>query len=236
MEENNKTLDKFVGHKIRERRKSIGLTQAELAEILHLSHQQVQRYEAGDNTVSTPRLLEIANVLNVKPSYFFDDAPLGKAAAPKNANGIISRNSERPLHLLLVEDSSSDEILFRKATEKSPVAVEIHTIQNPDQVLDFLQNHHEKYGQPMPDIILLDINMPRTSGLQILAEIKNNKAFQMMPVIMLTNSVRAKDMREAYANHANGFIQKNSDLMEFYEDINRILQYWGRTVVLPNAA
>ena len=119
MEENNKTLDKFVGNKIRERRKALGLTQAELAEILSLSHQQVQRYEAGDNTVSTPRLLEIANVLNVKPSYFFDGAPLGKESTKKNTNGIITRGSERPLRLLLVKIVRAMRFSFVKPQKKA---------------------------------------------------------------------------------------------------------------------
>ena len=102
--------------------------------------------------------------------------------------------------------------------------------------MDFLEHHHAKYGQPKPDIILLDINMPRINGLQLLAEIKNHPTYRMTPVIMLTNSVRSKDMLEAYASYANGFIQKNSDLALFYEDISRILHYWSRTVVLPSAA
>ena len=236
MEENNKILDKHVGHKIRERRKTLGLTQAELADILGLSHQQVQRYESGENTVAMSRMLEIADSLNVKLDYFYANAPVARSTGHKVATGIITKNIDRPIRLLLVEDTSSDELLFRKAVSKSNIAADIHVIQNPQIVMDYLFNYDSKYGMERPDVVILDINMPRLSGLTLLKKIKGDPQLKTLSVIMLTNSVRSNDMLDAYASHANGFIQKNSDLHEFYEDINLVLQYWSRTVVLPTAA
>lgn len=236
MEEHNKVLDRHVGHKIRERRKALRLTQAELADILGLSHQQVQRYESGENTVSMSRMLEIANSLNIKLNYFYDDAPVTRNIGQKIASGLINKDRDRPLRLLLVEDSSFDELLFRKATEQSGIATEIHVIQDSRNVIGFLSSHTAKCSAGHPDIVVLDINMPYLNGLELLKKIKGDSQLKTMPVIMLSNSVRSKDMLEAYANHANGFIQKNCDLQAFYEEINLALQYWSKTVVLPAAA
>lgn len=236
MEEDNKILDKYVGCKIKERRKSLGLTQAELAEILGLSHQQVQRYESGENTISMARAIELARRLNVKLNYFYDGAPLTDKIGKKIENGLYTKESNRAVRLLLVEDSSSDEILFRKAVSKSNVSTDIHVIQNPENVMDFLTKHRTEFDNEKPDIIVLDINMPRLSGIGLLKKIKSNVQLKNLPVIMLTNSVRSKDLLDSYANQANGFIQKNSDLQAFYEEIDLVLQYWSRAVVLPSYA
>jgi chemotaxis family two-component system response regulator Rcp1 len=232
-DENDRILDKHIGNKIKDRRKTLDLTQAELAKILGLSHQQVQRYESGENAPSMARLLEIANVLNVSPQYFYENAPLPRKPGTNQANETITKHLARPLRLLLVEDNPTDELLFRKAASKSAVACDIHTIHHAKEVMDFLANHYTKFGMERPDLIVLDINMPQMNGLTLLKHIKENEELQPIPVIMLTNSIRAKDMLEAYKLNANGFIQKNSDLIGYYDDINRILQYWGQTVVVP---
>jgi two-component system, chemotaxis family, response regulator Rcp1 len=235
VEEHNKILDRFVGLKIRERRKFLGLTQAELADLLSLSHQQVQRYESGENTISMVRILKVAKALNVRPEYFYENAPVSEDFERGDAKGIIMKTN-RPIKILIVEDTYSDELLFRKAVEASSVQANIHAIQNPKDVMDFLLNHKTGHDKELPDLIILDINMAHLNGLDLLKQIKGETKLKTIPVIMLTNSVRSKDMLEAYANSANGFVQKNSDLLEFFEDVDLILQYWSRTIILPSAA
>ena len=96
----------------------------------------------------------------------------------------------------------------------------------------------ESSFEPLPEtaVASASTNMPRVNGLEVLKQMKADKKLRMLPVIMLTNSIRSKDLLDAYANHANGFIQKNCDLDLFYQDIDRVLQYWSQIIVLPNAA
>lgn len=236
MQENEKLIDKYVGSKLKQRRKVLGLTQAELSRLLGLSPQQLQRYETGENSISIARAIELSNSLNVKLSYFYDGAPVQELLGKKIVSELFSKELNRPLRLLLVEDSSSDELLFRKAVDKSNVISEIHVISQSENVMDFLLGYHAEFANEPPDIIILDINMPRLSGLALLKKIKEVSKFKTLPVIMLTNSVRSKDMLDSYAAQANGFIQKNPDLLEFYNDIALMLQYWNRLMVLPSYA
>src|ERR1700722_9591758 len=133
-DDSDRILDKHIGNKIKERRKALVLTQTELAKILGLSHQQVQRYESGENAPSMARLLEIANVLNVKPDYFYADAPKPRKTQTAANDDTIIKELGRPMRLLLIEDNPTDEILFRKAAEQNPVACTVRTIADPRQV------------------------------------------------------------------------------------------------------
>lgn len=234
MEEDNKILDRYIGLRIRERRKTLGLTQADLAALLSISHQQIQRYESGENTLSMVRLLDIAHCLTIKPEYFYENAPLPDRGRVVEQDIVPLKPLNRPMRLLLVEDTYSDELLFRKAVEKSAVPVEITVISEPEKVMDFLEYNSDR--DTKPDLLILDINMPRLNGIALLKIIKGRAELKSLPVIMLTNSIRSKDMRDSYDNFANGYVQKNSDLLEFFEDMDLILQYWSRAIILPNAA
>ncbi|MDD4617088.1 MAG: response regulator [Alphaproteobacteria bacterium] len=232
MEDYNKILAKFAGNKIKERRKALGLTQAELADLLGLSHQQVQRYESGENTISMACVLSVSKALNVKPEYFYEDAPESGEPDRRSGSGIIVREPNRPIKILLVEDDYSEELLFRKAAGKSAVPNEVHALQNPENAIGYL--HNEKTLRP--DLMILDINMPHLNGIELLKKIRADAQLKNLPVLMLTNSVRTKDMLESYESFANGFVQKNSDLLRFFEDVDLILQYWSRAVILPSVA
>lgn len=235
MEHPNQTINRHVGHKIRERRSKLHLSQADLAHILGVSAQQVQRYEAGENAISLERLLQIANVLNVSSNYFLNDLPEDNAIGQEISCHIVARGLRRPLRILLVEDDPNDVILFQQALTHSSLAPHFYHLGKSDKVIDYLQYHDEKYHQPYPDIIILDINMPRINGIDVLKKIKSS-AHKKLPVIILTNSVRTKDMIACYELQASGFIQKSVDLHQYFGDVARIINYWSEMAILPNAA
>ncbi len=229
------SIEQYVGNKIRERRKLLKLNQTELANLLGISYQQVQKYESGATTLTLGRLMHIAQILNVQPNYFYDGAPTQELAAPAQASDVISRERKRPLQVLLIEDNSSDEILFKNAVEQCGIPADIYSMQQPDRVMDFLQNHDSKYGRPRPDVIVLDLNLPKISGMELLKLIKKNPTLVDIPVVVLTNSIRVQEMQECYRLNGAGFIQKSIDLDEFCEDIATAMKYWAKTVILPAA-
>lgn len=226
MELDTKLLDAHIGTRIRERRRSLKLSQAELGEKLGISHQQVQRYEGGDNTIAVPKLLQIASVLNVKPEYFLDSLP----SVANTAHGdIIQRNLERVINVLLVEDNRGDEILFRTAVERAEFPVALTCVPDADTALAQLANSK----LPLPSLILLDINLPKINGLELLEKLKSDPRTKHIPVVMLTNSIRTKEMEAAFTAQAAGFVQKSIDFELFCADIERLLGYWIKTTILP---
>lgn len=233
MTDEQTSLEAYVGARIRDRRRLMKLSQTELAGMLGISYQQLQKYENGSTALTLNRMMQMAQVMNVPPSFFYDGAPTSSKIAEVPESEVIVRTRTQPMQILLVEDNSGDEILFRNAVEDSGAHVEVYTIAQADKVMDFLSNHESKYGRPRPHLIVLDINLPRKNGLSLLDEVKGSDAAADIPVIMLTNSVRTKDMKESYRKNAAGFIQKSLAYQDFCDDVSTAMQYWSRAVVLP---
>lgn len=227
------SLETYVGARIRDRRRLMKLSQTELAGMLGISYQQLQKYENGSTALTLGRMMQMAQIMNVPPSFFYDGAPASTRPGDAPDSEVIVRTRTQPLQVLLVEDNSGDEILFRNAVEDSNAHVEVYTLSQADKVMDFLQNYESKYARPRPHLIVLDINLPRKDGLSLLEEIKGSEGAADIPVIMLTNSVRTKDMKESYRKNAAGFIQKSLDYQDFCDDVAAAMQYWSRAVVLP---
>ena len=226
-------LEEYVGNRIRERRKALRMSQSNLADLLGISYQQVQRYETGKNTLTLKRLIQIALAMNVKPDHFYEGAPMHEMLGAKIDSNVIVKQRLRPLRVLLVEDSTADEILFCRSLIATQSFAEVHCIRESDKVMDYLHNHSTKYGHPCPDIIVLDLNLPKINGLALLKMIKQNQATRNIPVLILTNSVRVEDMEEGYKYNANGFHQKSGDYNEFCQEMGAMIHYWAKTVILP---
>ena len=226
-------VDRFIGNKIKERRKVLKFSQSKLADLLGLSYQQIQKYENGSNKITVRRIVQIAALLNVPMSYFYEGLNLEDEMIDDENSDILKTRRTRPLNILLVDDNASDEILMTKAMEDSEEEIELNSIQDPEKVLDYLRHHEEKYGKPRPDVIFLDITMPKIDGLTLLKQIKREQNINEIPVIMLTNSINAKEMKDGYKNHASGFIPKSVDYAEFAERVFFAIRYWSQSVVLP---
>src|SRR5579863_1943649 len=114
----------------------------------------------------------------------------------------------RPVNVLLVEDSPTDLLMTREALEHAKVLVNLHTVEDGVQTLDFLRRRGPYAQSPRPDLILLDLNLPRKDGREVLAEIKSDPLLKIIPVIVLTTSKADEDIARAYSAHANCFITK----------------------------
>lgn len=234
--EQHKAVYICIGQRIRERRKLLKLSQSELAEMMGFSYQQMQKYETGSSHVSASKLLLFAKILNVPPNYFYDGINLEKPIGKRLDSHLIQKTRTEPLHILLIEDNPGDVILFKKSLDRCPEPTKVNVIYDSETVMDVLYNYDIRHGRKSPDIIVLDLSLPRISGMELLKSIKKHPKTLELPVIILTHSVNVKDMVESYREGAAGFIQKCVDISEYEESVAVTVKYWSKTVVLPLAA
>ena len=142
-------------------------------------------------------------------------------------------NPVRPIDILLVEDSPSDVRLTREALKDAKVLNMLHVVQDGVAAMDFLHKEGPYAGRPSPDLILLDLNLPRKDGREVLAEIKQDENLKRIPVVVLTTSRAEEDVVRSYNLHANAYVTKPVDLEQFLEVIRIIEAFWLAVVTLP---
>ncbi len=145
----------------------------------------------------------------------------------------IQRGSCRPIEILLVEDNPGDVRLTKEALKEGKVMNVLNTVENGEEALAYLRRQGA-YGQTTrPDLILLDLNLPRKSGQEVLAEIKDDPELKRIPVVILTVSEAEQDIVKSYNLHANCYITKPVNLEQFMEVIKTIEDFWLTVVMLP---
>jgi chemotaxis family two-component system response regulator Rcp1 len=139
----------------------------------------------------------------------------------------------KPIEILLVEDNPGDIRLMQEAFREGRLAGKLHITRDGEQALAFLRREKPYESSPRPAVILLDLNLPRKDGREVLTEIKNEQSLRQIPVVVLSTSTRAEDIRTAYDLHANCYIPKPVDLDKLIEVGKIIEQFWLHTVILP---
>lgn len=137
------------------------------------------------------------------------------------------------IHILLAEDNIGDIILIREAFEERKLFNKISVVKDGRQALDFVLRKGIYSNVEMPDLILLDINLPKVNGLDVLKKIKKTKGIKKIPIIMLTSSSSKVDINESYNNNANCFITKPDDVDDFSRAIAGIEDFWFNIGSLP---
>ncbi|MBY0348497.1 MAG: response regulator [Hydrotalea flava] len=137
------------------------------------------------------------------------------------------------LHLLLVEDNEGDVLLTTEALRSGKVINQISVAKDGKAAIDFLTREEALFNNNLPDLILLDINLPKKSGHQVLQFIKNNDYLKQIPVIMLTTSSSDTDVELAYKNYVNCYITKPVEVQEFMNAVREIENFWMNIVTLP---
>ena len=135
------------------------------------------------------------------------------------------------IDILLVEDNEGDILLTREAFEESKIVNNIRAIKDGQDAINYFEALDLK--EKAPQLVLLDINLPKVSGHQVLAYIKNNERFKTIPVIILTTSSSEKDILNCYQNNANCFITKPIEVEDFIDAILKIEDFWVNIVSLP---
>ena len=137
------------------------------------------------------------------------------------------------IRILLVEDNEGDVILTLKALKKAHVHNEIDVVRDGEEALQFLHKQGKYQDAETPGLVLLDINLPKIDGVEVLAEIKNHEHLRVIPVVMLTTSDSEKDIMQSYYHYANCFITKPVNFSKFMEVIETIKEFWISIVQLP---
>jgi chemotaxis family two-component system response regulator Rcp1 len=138
----------------------------------------------------------------------------------------------QPVEILLVEDSPTDVLLAKEALEYSKIANNLHTVPDGVEALAFLRREGKYQDAPRPGLILLDLNLPKKDGREVLAEIKSDEKLKRIPVVVLTTSKSEADVLKAYGLHANCYIVKPVDFEKFAEVVRSIENFWFSVVTL----
>ena len=139
----------------------------------------------------------------------------------------------KPVEILLVEDNAGDVGLIEEVFEEAKINNNIHVAEDGEEAMLYLQGEGKFLGSPRPDIILLDLNLPKKDGREVLREIKEDSNLKNIPVVVLTTSNAEKDILGAYGLHANAYITKPLDFNQFIRVVESIVNFWLEIVRLP---
>jgi CheY-like chemotaxis protein len=144
------------------------------------------------------------------------------------------RNDAKPVDVLLVEDDAGDVLMTREAFEFYKIRNPLHVVTDGEQALQFLRRTGPFADAPRPGLILLDVNLPRVSGLEVLAELKRDPELLRIPVVILTTSQAEEDILRSYQLHANAYVSKPVDFEQFIAAIRQIDTFFLTLVQLPS--
>jgi len=145
-------------------------------------------------------------------------------------NGILQ---VRPIEILMVEDNPGDVRLTQEALKDAKVSNTLRVVEDGAAALDYLHQRGEHVNAPRPDLILLDLNLPKKNGREVLEEIKEDENLKTIPVVILTTSQAEEDVVRAYSLHANCYITKPVDFTQFAKIVRTIEDFWLSIVTLP---
>jgi CheY-like chemotaxis protein len=140
-----------------------------------------------------------------------------------------------PIKILLVEDNPADADLTRENLEASKIYNELHVTSDGVEALDFLRCQGAHKEAPRPDLVLLDLNLPRKDGREVLAEMKADESLRRIPVVILTSSQAEEDVLRSYELQASAYVTKPVDLEGFTKIVNGIESFWFSVVLFPPA-
>ncbi|GAA0263508.1 response regulator [Cryptosporangium japonicum] len=140
-----------------------------------------------------------------------------------------------PIEVLLVEDDPGDVLMTREAFDDHKLRNSLHVVNNGVDALLFLRKEGEFEGVPTPDLVLLDLNLPRMDGREVLAEIKADEVLRRIPVVVLTTSEAEEDVLRSYNLHANAYVTKPVDFEQFVNVVRQVDEFFLTVVRLPPA-
>lgn len=138
------------------------------------------------------------------------------------------------IHVLLVEDDPGDVLMTREAFEENKVANNLSVVSDGEAAMAFLRKQGEYADAPTPDLVLLDLNLPRMDGREVLAAMKGDEELRRIPVVVLTTSEAEEDVLRSYSLHANAYVTKPVDFERFIQVVRKIDEFFVQVVRLPS--
>ncbi|MEH0843796.1 response regulator [Micromonospora sp. CPCC 205711] len=142
-------------------------------------------------------------------------------------------DTSNPVRILVVDDDPGDVLMIEEALEDSEIDKVIDVVSDGQEAMEFLRQEGRHTEARRPDVILLDLNMPRMDGRQVLGEVKQDEDLRTIPIVVLTTSNADTDIVGSYTLQANAYVTKPIDLDDFNDVVRRIDEFFGRVVVLP---
>jgi len=231
----NERINAHVGALIHERRKKCRITLESLADQLNISYQQVWKYENGESRIPLHVLYRLSYILGVESvQYFFEGFKNAEdEAGPAQNDNTIALFNDTPLNIAIIEDDSVDAMILQRAISAASLPCNAFIISDGEQALDILVRKKSADIFSSPDIIFLDIDVPKFNGIELLKRIKYDNSCKSTPVIVVTNSVNRREMEQCYLSHAGGYIPKSFNFDVFKEYIDKTIVYWSKCVALP---
>ena len=146
---------------------------------------------------------------------------------------LMAANFMKPIEILLVEDNPGDVDLTREALEGNKLRNNLHVVSDGEAAMAFLRHEGKYAGVPRPGLVLLDLNLPKKNGREVLAEMKADDSLKRIPVVVLTTSQAEEDIHKSYNLHANCYITKPVELAHFIKVVQAIENFWLTIVELP---
>ncbi|MCY7381009.1 MAG: response regulator [Microcoleus sp. CAN_BIN18] len=143
------------------------------------------------------------------------------------------RSTVKPIEILLIEDSPSDADLAIEALGQGKILNNLHFVEDGVEAIKFLRRKAPYLDVPRPDLILLDLHLPKKSGIEVLEEIKTDHNLKLIPVVILSTSSAPEDIVKSYSLHANCYITKPVDFVQFTKVVRLIEEFWIEVVKLP---
>lgn len=140
----------------------------------------------------------------------------------------------QPIEVLLVEDDAGDELMTREAFADNRIGNALHVVRDGEEALDFLYRRGRHQDAVRPDLILLDLNLPKYDGRQVLERIKGDRELATIPVVVLTTSAAEEDIARSYKLHANAYVTKPVDVEQFMRAVRQIDDFFVSVVRLPS--
>lgn len=227
------TIDEYMGQKLRDFRERIGLTLLECAKRVGVSHQQIHKYEAGQTKISPGILYKFCKLFSVTPNVFFEGYTLPDEECEGEEDDVNSYASLKKINILLVEDNAEEQFLIRKILDDYNFNINVFCVHDGEEFLNIIKRQINIMQVPPPDLIFLDLNMPKLDGIATLKLLKQSKELRHIPVIVLTGSIRIQDVMNAYTNYASGYIRKSFEYETLKNSIHLAIGYWTESVILP---